>query len=263
MSKRKPYEYQKTAIKAGVKHFLSYALGQLIMFCRTGKTYVSMEIARKISIEIARRVLKKTFSPKLLVVCHSLHLVEQTLKEYLDHFPKQYEYLVVCSKKPIGDIYGVQVTTDPNDIISPLRSHKPLVIISTYHSLKRVASAIESSGKWIDFAIIDEAQFTTGDANKSWALAARQTAELQELENMKQTRETWEFAASDQLKARKKLFQTATPKDIIDISGSDSKFHSMNDESVYQHKYRSHPPTTYLHGFFGRVPYFHGFFSKN
>lgn len=184
-----PHSYQLDAISDVVKGFQSADRGQLIMACGTGKTLTSLFIKEKLSAERA------------LVLVPSLSLLKQTLRVWMVNRCNDFDILPVCSDETVSrdedaivshtSDLGVPVTTDPADISRFLRRHGPRVVFATYQSSPQIAKAF-AFGRvpQFDLAIADESHRVAGDESAVFAT----------------------ILDSDAIKARRRLFMTATPR---------------------------------------------------
>lgn len=220
-------DHQKEAVQKSVGHFQKENRGKLIMACGTGKTFTSLRILEKITPE------KGT----VLFLAPSISLISQTLKEYAWQRKKPQRYLAVCSDTKAGkdtdgyDVNDLQIspTTDPKKIADrlKLKSEKRTIVFSTYQSLKKIKEAQENHGApSFDLVICDEAHRTTG-------------VEAGEMENGK-TKGNYFTRINDEnyMKARKRLYMTATPKIYSEKIKSKARkheveIHSMDDEAVF------------------------------
>jgi predicted helicase len=225
-------EHQKLALEASIEHFLHQDRGKLIMACGTAKTFSSLRIAEN----------QTKGKGLVLFLAPSIALIGQTLKEWSADALNPINAICVCSdpqvskiknKNPIDeDISGVAelalpATTSVSKIIERLKKAEKFnpdrlnVIFSTYQSIDRVAEALGEMKKTIDLIICNEAHRTTGvtltDNDESHFVKVHDEAFL---------------------KAKKRLYMTATPK----IFGDDLKKNSeevsatlcsMDDENLY------------------------------
>ncbi len=183
--------HQEIAIQAAVKGFGGNDRGRLIMACGTGKTLTALWIAERLQSSLT------------LVLVPSLSLVQQNLAEWGRHAAADFDTLVVCSDESVlqnkadravqsaVDI-GVKVTTKPVEIRHFLgqRRKRPAVVFATYQSSDRIATAQAGKTKPFDLAICDEAHRLAGNAEGLFATILNGT----------------------KIKARKRLFMTATPR---------------------------------------------------
>ena len=189
---KKPWDYQKAAIKDVVKGFTSADRGQLIMACGTGKTLTAWFITDKIAAD------------RTLVLVPSLSLLKQTMREWQIANPKKpFAALPVCSDETVGSLgedaavshtsdLGVPVTTDPQVIAEFLRKRSgPRVVFSTYQSSPQIAAAF-ALGRVpaFDLVIADEAHRVAGPVSSDFATVLDPKA----------------------IPAKRKLFMTATPR---------------------------------------------------
>jgi superfamily II DNA or RNA helicase len=180
---------QREAVGDVVRGLGRIGRGQLIMACGTGKTLVSQRVAERLD------------ASRTIVLVPSLGLLAQSLREWTTNAEASFEWLCVCSDETVpagldapvehtADL-AVPVTTNPAEIAKFLRRRSRLVVFATYQSSQRVALAqTEPRVPPFDLAIGDEAHRCAG-------------------------RVTSEFATvlgDDAIRARKRLFMTATPR---------------------------------------------------
>jgi superfamily II DNA or RNA helicase len=157
------------------------------MACGTGKTLV------------ARFLHSEVGSHRTLVLVPSLSLLKQTLREWLAVGPV--EWLVVCSDDTVRpeetdaitgstSELGFPVTTDPQAIAGFLRKRGERVVFATYQSSPQIAAAQSSRTPAFDLVIADEAHRCTGPQAGVFATVLD----------------------AKKIKARKRLFMTATPR---------------------------------------------------
>ncbi len=212
-----PRPHQVAAITNAARGFRTSDRGRLVMACGTGKTLTALWIAEKLD------------SRRSLVLVPSLSLVSQNLSEWGQQAAQDFDALVVCSDPSVAERrsdatvqsvadLGVKVTTDPAEIRQFLtrRRRKPAVVFSTYQSSDRIATAQVEDCRPFDLAICDEAHHLAGSSASGFATI---------LDNKK-------------IKARKRLFMTATPRYIKEhvkrrAAELDYEIVSMDDEEVF------------------------------
>lgn len=170
--KRKPYDYQLDAINDTIEYFKENDRGYLSMACGTGKTFTTCEIDNKMENKIT------------LVLVPSLYLLSQLYKEWsLEHANnKNIKFILVGSDIDTKEPF---LSTDTKNIKKKIKEYKQskIIIISTYQSCDKLSSLKEA-----DLIIFDEAHKTVSDGLFTFALH------------------------NDNIKAKKRLFVTATPK---------------------------------------------------
>ncbi len=187
--------HQTTAIEAVVNGFRDHDQdrGRLIMACGTGKTLTALWITERLQSSLT------------LVLVPSLSLVQQNLAEWGRHAAKDFDTLIVCSDESVGrknedemiqsaaDL-AVKPTTDPEQIRNFLqqRRKRPAVVFATYQSSDRIAAAQAGKEKPFDLVICDEAHRLAGNVDALFKTVLD----------------------SKKIKARKRLFMTATPRYI-------------------------------------------------
>ncbi len=199
---REPWPLQVDAIEDTVTGLANHDRGRLIMACGTGKTFVSLRIAERLVGEGGR----------ILFAAPTIALVSQARREWLRQTTRKLACIVVCSdptaggRNENGDIRVSElecpVTTDPGEIAGSLDGDGPTrVVFCTYHSLGRVTDARARHGApEFDLAIADEAHRTTGAV-----FDRRRSGNGREVDFQ-------EFHDGARLRARKRLYMTATPR---------------------------------------------------
>jgi predicted helicase len=214
-SRKRPRPHQRKAIAAIVRGFRSTDRGQLVMACGTGKTLVGCFLSEGLA---ARRVL---------VLVPSLSLLAQTLREWA--LAAEFSYLAVCSDDTVTrnetdavvastSEFGFPVTTDSAVIARFLsqRGDGLRVMFATYQSSPRIAVAQVSRTPAFDLVIADEAHRCAGPEAGVFATVLD----------------------PKRIKARKRLFMTATPRYFTgrvrkEAKEADWEIASMDDETLF------------------------------
>lgn len=239
--KKTPRPHQVTAIAAAHEHFKTADRGKLIMACGTGKTFTSLKIAEK---ETGGRGL-------VLFLVPSIALLGQTLGEWFADAENPFNAICICSdanasrkrsKNEDSDGFSVvdlalPASTDIKSILKQFdqiqngNSHPLTVVFSTYQSIEVIAAAqaalndrqqsAENPFGIFDLIICDEAHRTTGVT-----LADDDESAFVKVHN------------NNFIRAKKRLYMTATPRLFSDDSKSrakqaDAVLCSMDDESIY------------------------------
>ena len=202
---QEPWPLQEEAIEAMVSGMATHDRGRLVMACGTGKTFTSLRIAEQLVNDGGR----------ILFAAPSIALVSQARREWLRQTARPLECLVVCSDATAGgrgeedmrlSELECPVTTDPAAIAVGLADDGPTrVVFCTYHSLGRVTDAqARYNAKVFDLVIADEAHRTTGARIEGRNTARR--VDFQEVHD------------EMRLRARKRLYMTATPRIYTDSS---------------------------------------------
>jgi superfamily II DNA or RNA helicase len=188
--KPNPREHQREAIAAVAKNFQDTDRGQLIMACGTGKTFTTLWIKEQLSAN------------STLVLLPSLGLLSQTLHEWTLAANQPFDVLCVCSDDTVGKRGGDEaihsvaelafpVTSDTEEIRQFLKRDGAKVVFSTYQSSPLVAEAqADDSVQAFDLAIADEAHRCAGKVGSDFST----------------------ILDSDRIRAKKRLFTTATPR---------------------------------------------------
>ncbi|MGV8909808.1 MAG: DEAD/DEAH box helicase family protein, partial [Propionicimonas sp.] len=202
-----PRPHQETAIAAVVSAFATADRTQLHMACGSGKTLVGIHVAQQLG------------STRTAVICPSLALVEQTVRDWAPALPQGTRILIVCSDastaagqaEQAGADHDIRrafhgqhrkvahptvVTTDPARAGQYLNLPGNILVVATYHSSSVLAEAVHDSEVPLDLVIADEAHHLAGKVSPLFrpVLQARVLA------------------------ARKRLFMTATPI-TMNVSG--------------------------------------------
>ncbi len=228
--KKKPRSHQTEAIEKTKEYFSSpkNARGKLIMACGTGKTYTSLKIMEALDPKIT------------LFLAPSIALLSQTFREYAKEKSEPFYASIVCSDDKVGkskdedndDIkfseLPVKASTRLEDILSTYekaqKENKRFIIFSTYQSALRIKEAQEAGLGEIDLIICDEAHRTVGAMYSS---------------NERDDKNAFTLCHSDgNIKAKKRLYMTATPKVYSESSKtkakeSDNVIYSMDDAQTF------------------------------
>ncbi|GAA9613530.1 hypothetical protein HpVa100_12220 [Helicobacter pylori] len=232
--KKKPRPHQTKAIKATKEYFSDpkNTRGKLIMACGTGKTYTSLKIMESLDPKIT------------LFLAPSIALLSQTFREYAQEKNDPFYASIVCSDDKVGkgkknkndddtdDInfseLPLKASTRLEDILSVYetaqKENKRFIIFSTYQSALRIKEAQEVGLGEIDLIICDEAHRTVGAMYSS---------------NERDDKNAFTLCHSDEnIKAKKRLYMTATPKVYSESSKakakeSDNVIYSMDDADTF------------------------------
>ncbi|MGL2360775.1 type ISP restriction/modification enzyme [Helicobacter pylori] len=228
--KKKPRTHQTEAINATKEYFSNpkNARGKLIMACGTGKTYTSLKIMEALDPKIT------------LFLAPSIALLSQTFREYAKEKSDPFYASIVCSDDKVGkskdedndDIKFSELPLKPStrleDILSThkkaQKENKRFIIFSTYQSVLRIKEAQEAGLGGIDLIICDEAHRTVGAMYSS---------------NERDDKNAFTLCHSDEhIKAKKRLYMTATPKVYSESSKAKAKekdnvIYSMDDEEIF------------------------------
>ncbi|GAA9853653.1 hypothetical protein VN0607_11990 [Helicobacter pylori] len=232
--KKKPRPHQTEAIKATKEYFSSpkNTRGKLIMACGTGKTYTSLKIMESLNPKIT------------LFLAPSIALLSQTFREYAQEKSEPFYASIVCSDDKVGkskknkndddtdDINFSELPLKPStrleDILSVYekaqKENKRFIIFSTYQSALRIKEAQEAGLGEIDLIICDEAHRTVGALYST---------------NERDDKNAFTLCHSDEnIKAKKRLYMTATPKVYSESSKakakeSDNVIYSMDDAEIF------------------------------
>lgn len=228
--KKRPRPHQTEAINATKEYFSDpkNARGKLIMACGTGKTYTSLKIMEALDPKIT------------LFLAPSIALLSQTFREYAQEKSEPFYASIVCSDDKTGqsknedndDIKFSELPIKPStrleDILSAYekaqKENKRFIIFSTYQSALRIKEAQEAGLNEIDLIICDEAHRTVGAMYST---------------NERDDKNAFTLCHSDgNIKAKKRLYMTATPKVYSESSKAKAKekdnvIYSMDDAEVF------------------------------
>ncbi|KAA6504498.1 DEAD/DEAH box helicase [Helicobacter pylori] len=228
--KKRPRSHQTEAIEKTKEYFSDpkNARGKLIMACGTGKTYTSLKIMEALDPKIT------------LFLAPSIALLSQTFREYAQEKSEPFYASIVCSDDKVGkskdedndDIKSselpIKVSTRLEDILSAYekaqKENKRFIIFSTYQSALRIKEAQEAGLNGIDLIICDEAHRTVGAMYST---------------NERDDKNAFTLCHSDEnIKAKKRLYMTATPKVYSESSKAKAKekdnvIYSMDDEEIF------------------------------
>lgn len=211
------WAYQREAVNKVLQGFKHADRGKLIMACGTGKTLSALFIHEKLAAQ------------RTLVLMPSLQLMKQTIGEWTRNKKVDFEYLPVCSDETVSNDdddmpvsstsdLGLRARTDPQEIATFLRRRSgPRVVFATYQSSPQIAKAFRLGRvPAFDLAIADEAH----------RCAAPHKSEFATILN------------NEKIKARRRLFMTATPRIYSASVKTTAKeagfeFASMDDEEKF------------------------------
>ncbi len=183
----------------------------------------------------------EALDPKItLFLAPSIALLSQTFREYAQEKSEPFYASIVCSDDKVGksknedndDIKFSELPLKPStrleDILSVYekaqKENKRFIIFSTYQSALRIKEAQEAGLNGIDLMICDEAHRTVGAMYSS---------------NERDDKNAFTLCHSDQnIKAKKRLYMTATPKVYSESSKAKAKekdnvIYSMDDAEVF------------------------------
>lgn len=228
--KKKPRPHQTEAINATKEYFSDpkNTRDKLIMACGTGKTYTSLKIMEALEPKIT------------LFLAPSIALLSQTFREYTQEKSEPFYASIVCSDDKVGqskdedndDIKFSELPIKPStrleDILSVYekaqKENKRFIIFSTYQSALRIKEAQRMGLGGIDLIICDEAHRTVGAMYSS---------------NERDDKNAFTLCHSDEnIKAKKRLYMTATPKVYSESSKAKAKekdnvIYSMDDAEIF------------------------------
>jgi predicted helicase len=201
-AKKTLLDHQKDALADVSKGLAVADRGKMIMACGTGKTFTSLKIAETVAGK----------GKRVLFMVPSLALMSQTVREWTNDTETPMRAFAVCSDAHVGkrrkstdDIAEIEIhdlafpaTTDPVKVAEKAGEDDPermTVIFSTYQSIVTLTRAQEAGLPEFDLIICDEAHRTTGA-----------TLDGDEESNFVK------IHSNDNVKARKRLYMTATPR---------------------------------------------------
>jgi len=227
--------HQKEALDKTHQHFKTAERGKLIMACGTGKTYNSLRIAEN----------ETNGKGMVLFLVPSIALLGQTLREWSSFANEPINAICICSDPEISkkktknedsDSFSVvdlalPASTNTQDILNQFNHIKDnsnggmTVVFSTYQSIEVIARAqkeiLKNGFNEFDLIICDEAHRTTGVS-----LAGEDESTFTKVHD------------NDFIKAKKRLYMTATPRLYNDDTKSkaaqaDAVLCSMDDPALY------------------------------
>jgi predicted helicase len=236
-SKKSLREHQKQALESTHEYFKEHDRGKLIMACGTGKTYTALKIAE-------HETNKKG---TILFLVPSIALLGQTLREWKADATEHIHAICICSDPEVSkkktkqtddaEYFHVEDLAYPAstkvedihrqfDMIRKIDGDGMTVVFSTYQSIEVVSKAqkelLEAGFPEFDMIICDEAHRTTGvklskDEDDSAFVKVHD---------------------NDFIKAKKRLYMTATPRLFSDDSKSKAAQEnvflcSMDDVALY------------------------------
>lgn len=233
--KKTPRTHQIPAIEAVVEGFETEDRGKLIMAPGTGKTYTSMVISEKLA-------QKKGNIFRVLYLVPSIQLLSQSLRGWTGDTNFEMNTIAVCSdrkvtKKTNGeneleDIaaadLGYPATTNYEKLLnyqtaieSKETKGEMLTVFSTYQSIDVIIEAQKNGFYEFDLVICDEAHRTTGAT-----------------ESGKEASFFVKVHSDNNIKTKKRLYQTATPRVYGDKAKQKADEMSvliadMGDEGIY------------------------------
>lgn len=217
---KQPRKHQLEAMSKAYDHFVTRNndRGKLIMACGTGKTYTSLKIMEQITDKDAL----------VLFLVPSIALLGQTLNAWMADKQDAIKAICVCSDPKVTrkakdaddedestkDL-ALPATTNVKSILRQLRRYSKnkcrTVIFSTYQSIDVVKEALDQYNREVDLIICDEAHRTTGIVLKD-----------------KDESSFTKVHRNDFIKAKKRLYMTATPR----LYTSNIKVKAKQDERV-------------------------------
>jgi len=227
--KKQLFPFQKEALN-DVRTGLSEAdRGKMIMACGTGKTFTSLKIAEDLAGQ----------GKLVLFLVPSLALMSQTVREWTADTDTPLRSFAVCSDAQVGkrrqstdDIAEIDIldlafpaSTDAAKLAEGANHPAPekmTVVFATYQSIQVIANAQKDHDlAEFDLVICDEAHRTTGAT-----LAGEDESNFVKVHD------------NDVIKAKKRLYMTATPRIFGDNVKSkadevDAVLASMDDEELF------------------------------
>ena len=217
---KKPMKHQLAAMSRAYEYFVTqgHERGKMIMACGTGKTYTSLKIMEQMTSR----------DGFVLFLVPSIALLGQTLNAWMADKEEDMRAICVCSDAKVTremrdaddedasvvDL-AVPASTDVKKIVRQLKKYdKELnrtVIFSTYQSIDVVKEALDIYKREVDLIICDEAHRTTGVVLKDKAES-----------------NFTKVHRNDFIKAKKRLYMTATPR----LYSANIKVKAKEDENI-------------------------------
>lgn len=233
--KKEIYKHVWEVRDATHEYFKTGERGKLIMACGTGKTLTSLKIAEQ----------ETGGAGTILFLVPSIALLGQTLREWSNEADEPIQAVCICSdpevskkksKSEEGDAFSVidlalPASTNPQAILHQFQHIKKnarpgmTVVFSTYQSIDVIARAqkelLKEGFAEFDLIICDEAHRTTGVS-----LAGEDESAFTKVHN------------NDFIKAKKRLYMTATPRLYNDdvksrAAQAEAILCSMDDPKLY------------------------------
>ncbi|MDH4462176.1 MAG: DEAD/DEAH box helicase family protein [Flectobacillus sp.] len=236
LARKSPRLHQLDAINNTHEHFLSqqHDRGKIIMACGTGKTFTSLKIAEN----------ETNGKGLVLFLVPSIALLGQTLREWTAQASEPINAICICSDSGVSknsddsddssiiDL-ALPASTDVKNILKQFEYIKQrdkqgmTVVFSTYQSIEVIAQSQQALLKQdrnfgiFDLIICDEAHRTTGVT-----IAGKDESSFVKVHD------------NSFIKARKRLYMTATPRIFNDSSKNkadkfDATLCSMDDVNLY------------------------------
>ena len=229
---KQPMKHQLKAISDAIVHFVhnDNDRGKLIMACGTGKTFTAQRIMEELTED----------NSFVLFLVPSIALLGQTLNAWSADKRDDFKAICVCSDAKVSKKMKEADEQDENvaDLAYPASTNiksiakqlfqfdkdgSRIVIFSTYQSIDVVKEAIDAYGREVDLIICDEAHRTTGAILKS-----REESSFTKIHN------------NDFIKAKKRLYMTATPRlyrESVKVKAKENEdvdlLCSMDDTEIY------------------------------
>ena len=229
---KQPMKHQLKAISDAIVHFVhnDNDRGKLIMACGTGKTFTAQRIMEEMTED----------NSFVLFLVPSIALLGQTLNAWSADKRDDFKAICVCSDAKVSKKMREADEQDENtaDLAYPASTNiksiakqlfqfdkdgSRIVIFSTYQSIDVVKEAIDAYGREVDLIICDEAHRTTGAILKS-----REESSFTKIHN------------NDFIKAKKRLYMTATPRlyrESVKVKAKENEdvdlLCSMDDTEIY------------------------------
>ena len=205
------FAWQQPVIDKAVEHFVAGGAtrGRMQLPCGTGKSLIAYYVANALNANLVIVAV-----PSLALVRQSVHdvwLREEVARERMT------DWLCVASDDTVGQVdeiadetvdIGLPTTTDAAVIAKWLRSpSERKIVFTTYQSSARLAEAARQVNVEFDLIILDEAHRTAGARDREFVTLLH----------------------NDKIKARRRLFMTATERKI---NGDDDAAFSMDDNAA-------------------------------
>lgn len=228
--KKEPRPHQRDARAAVIAGLKENDRGKMFMACGSGKTYTSLKIAEE----------QAGLGKRVLFLVPSLALLSQTLTEWTQESELRLQSFAVCSDSDVGKkrqkdddtvqtfVHELQypATTDEKRLAAEVKKRHDgehmSVVFATYHSIEAVHRAQKEHGlPEFDLIVCDEAHRTTG-------------AKFEGVDESHFVR----VHDSDYVRAKKRLYMTATPKIFGDSAKATAErdnvvLCSMDDAALY------------------------------
>ena len=209
-------DHQQKAFDDVINGFQESDRGKMIMACGTGKTFTALRIAEHIA----------GVGGRVLYLVPSIGLFAQAMREWAEQQAIPHRYIGICSDTKAGKAnedatlmeLEFPVTTDDTVISEALQKtdeNHMRVVFCTYHSLPIVEAAQNADAPAFDIIFCDEGHRTTGVDRRG-----DDTSPFVRVHD------------KDRIRAKKRLYMTATPRLYTESAKTKAAQHSIDVYSM-------------------------------